>query len=159
MTDPDWVPIMKKAAGIVTDWGGRTLHASIVSHDLGIPAVVVTEEATEKIEDKQEISISCTDNERGIVYEGILEYEESTIDLEEIPETKTKIKMNIASPGAAFRWWRLPADGIGSARMEFIINNVIKIHPLALKHYDDLEDKDAKKIIRDLIQGRDSSCQ
>jgi pyruvate,water dikinase len=159
MTDPDWVPIMKKAAGIVTDYGGRTSHAAIVSRELGIPAVVGTEEATEKIDDKQEITISCTDNERGVVYEGILEFEESTIDLEEIPETKTKIKMNIASPGAAFRWWRLPADGIGLARMEFIINNVIKIHPLALLHYDDLEDKDAKKTIRDLTKMYDSKPQ
>ncbi len=159
MTDPDWVPIMKKAAGIVTDYGGRTSHAAIVSRELGIPAVVGTEEATEKIDDKQEITISCTDNERGVVYEGLLEFEESTIDLEEIPETKTKIKMNIASPGAAFRWWRLPADGIGLARMEFIINNVIKIHPMALLHYDDLEDKDAKKTIRDLTKLYDSKPQ
>jgi len=159
MTDPDWVPIMKKAAGIVTDYGGRTSHAAIVSRELSIPAVVGTEEATEKIEDNQEITISCTDNERGVVYDGILEFEESTIDLKEIPETKTKIKMNIASPGAAFRWWRLPADGIGLARMEFIINNVIKIHPLALLHYDDLKDKDAKKTIRDLTKGYDSKPQ
>ncbi len=156
MTDPDWVPIMKKASGIVTDYGGRTSHAAIVSRELGIPAVVGTEEGTETIRDGGEITISCTDNERGIVYEGILEFETRDIDLEKVPKTRTSIKMNIASPGAAFRWWRLPAEGIGLARMEFIINNVIKIHPFALLKYDDLEDKQAKKTIRQLTKGWDS---
>ncbi|MFP4473661.1 MAG: phosphoenolpyruvate synthase [Candidatus Omnitrophota bacterium] len=150
MTDPDWVPIMKKASGIVTEQGGRTSHAAIVSRELGIPAVVGTGDATEKISTGDEITISCAEGDEGMVYEGILDYEEKEIDVTRVPETETRIMMNIASPPAAFRWWRLPAQGIGLARMEFIINNIIKIHPLALVHYEDLEDRDAKQEIRNL---------
>ncbi len=147
MTDPDWVPIMKKAAGIVTDLGGRTSHAAIVSRELGIPAIVGTGEATEEIEDGAPVTISCAEGENGYLYQGELEYEEKEINLEEVPEIETRIMMNIASPAAAFRWWRLPCRGIGLARMEFIINNIIKIHPLALVKYDELEDKKVKKEI------------
>ncbi len=150
MTDPDWVPIMKKASGIITDHGGRTSHAAIVSRELGIPAVVGTGEATAELMDGMEITISCAEGDRGYVYEGKSEYEEKELDLESIPETKTQIMMNIASPAAAFRWWRLPARGIGLARMEFIINNVIKIHPMALVRFENLEDKKAKKRIQKL---------
>lgn len=150
MTDPDWVPIMKKAAGIVTDHGGRTSHAAIVSRELGIPAVVGTGEATSVIQDDQEITLSCAEGDKGFIYEGKLEFEVTDLDLGKIPETRTQIMMNIASPAAAFRWWRLPAKGIGLARMEFIINNVIKIHPMALVHYEDLEDKKAKNQIKKL---------
>ena len=156
MTDPDWVPIMKKSAGIVTDYGGRTSHAAIVSRELGIPAIVGTADATEAIEDGREITIDCTSSDEGIVYDGSLDFEESEMDLKKVPETKTEIKMNIASPGAAFRWWRLPARGIGLARMEFIINNSIKIHPRALLEYDNLEDKQVKKSIRRLTRGYDN---
>ncbi len=140
MTDPDWVPIMKQASGIVTDHGGRTSHAAIVSRELGIPAIVGTEEGTDLLETGQEITISCAEGEDGYVYEGMLDFETQEVNLEDVPETKTQVMMNIASPAAAFRWWRLPAEGIGLARMEFIINNVIQIHPLALVHFDDLED-------------------
>ncbi len=153
MTDPDWVPIMKRAAGIVTDHGGRTCHAAIVSRELGIPAVVGTGEATEVLGNDKEITLSCAEGDEGYIYEGILDYEEAEISLEDIPDTRTQILMNIASPAAAFRWWRLPCNGIGLARMEFIINNVIKIHPLALVHYDTLEDKEARKRIRELTRG------
>ncbi len=153
MTDPDWVPIMKKAAGIVTDHGGRTCHAAIVSRELGIPAIVGTGDATRTLDDGQEITISCAEGDRGLIYQGMLEYEESELNLEEIPKTKTQIMMNIASPDAAFRWWRLPCEGIGLARMEFIINNVIKIHPMALIHLDELEDKEARQQIQQLTQG------
>ncbi|MEQ8962804.1 MAG: phosphoenolpyruvate synthase [Coleofasciculus sp. C2-GNP5-27] len=159
MTDPDWVPIMKKAAGIVTDHGGRTCHAAIVSRELGIPAIVGTGEATSTLEDSQEITISCAEGDRGVIYQGMLEYEESELNLDEIPKTKTQIMMNIASPDAAFRWWRLPCEGIGLARMEFIINNVIKIHPMALIHLDELEDEDARQQIQQLTQGYEDKTE
>ncbi|HHP7229239.1 MAG TPA: phosphoenolpyruvate synthase [Xenococcaceae cyanobacterium] len=153
MTDPDWVPIMKRVAGIVTDYGGRTCHAAIVSRELGIPAIVGTGDATRNLEAGQEVTISCAEGDRGIVYSGKLEFATEEVNLDDVPETKTQIMMNIASPAAAFRWWRLPAEGIGLARMEFIINNIIKIHPMALVHYDELEDREAWQQIRDLTQG------
>ncbi|MGQ9647108.1 MAG: phosphoenolpyruvate synthase [Thermodesulfobacteriota bacterium] len=153
MTDPDWVPIMKRSRGIVTDYGGRTCHAAIVSRELGIPAIVGTGEATEVLKDGQEITISCAEGDQGYVYEGILKFEEREINLKKIPETKTRIMMNIASPAAAFRWWRLPCQGIGLARMEFIINNIIKIHPMALVRFNDLEDKEARRQIQELTRG------
>ena len=155
MTDPDWVPIMKKAAGIITDYGGRTSHAAIVSRELSIPAVVGTGSATKTVDDGQELTLSCAEGETGKIYQGKLDFETSQVDLENIPETKTQIMMNIASPEAAFRWWRLPCEGIGLARMEFIINNVIKIHPMALLAGEKLEDKKAKKQIKELTQGYD----
>jgi len=153
MTDPDWVPIMKRSRGIVTDYGGRTCHAAIVSRELGIPAIVGTGEATEVLKDGQEITISCAEGDQGYVYEGILKFEESEVSLEKIPKTKTQIMMNIASPAAAFRWWRLPCKGIGLARMEFIINNIIKIHPMALVRFNELEDKEARRQIQELTRG------
>jgi pyruvate,water dikinase len=136
MTDPDWVPIMKKSKGIVTDHGGRTSHAAIVSRELGVPAVVGTENATKVLKDEQEITVSCAEGDRGYIYKGILEFETLDVDTGSLPDTRTKIMMNIASPEAAFNWWRLPAKGIGLARMEFIINNIIKVHPMALVRFE-----------------------
>jgi pyruvate,water dikinase len=153
MTDPDWVPIMEQASAIVTDEGGRTSHAAIVSRELGVPAVVGTGNGTEKVEDGDEVTVSCAEGETGRIYEGRLEYEEKELDLEDVPETRTKILMNMASPSAAFRWWNLPTEGIGLARMEFIVNNIIKIHPLALSRYEDLEDGEAKRRIEELTAG------
>jgi len=147
MTDPDWVPIMKKAVGIVTDHGGRTCHAAIVSRELGIPAIVGTARSTQFLQDGQEVTMSCAEGEEGLVYDGILDFEVSDISLEDIPETETRIMMNIASPTAAYNWWRLPCQGIGLARMEFIINNVIKIHPMALLRFDSLQDREARNHI------------
>ncbi len=152
-TDPDWVPIMKQASGIITDYGGRTSHAAIVSRELGIGAVVGTEDGTETLQDGQEVTLSCAEGDEGYVYEGILDFDEEEVDLEEIPDTKTQVMMNIASPAASFRWWRLPAEGIGLARMEFVVNNIIKIHPLALAHFEDVEDKGARKRIKELTRG------
>lgn len=152
MTDPDWVPIMKKAKGIITDYGGRTSHAAIVSRELGVPAVIGTENATNVLKDGQEITLSCAEGDRGYVYEGILQFEESDVNLKDIPETKTQIMINIGSPDAAFRWWRLPCKGIGLARMEFIINS-IKIHPMALVHYDQVKDQKARSQIEELTRG------
>jgi pyruvate,water dikinase len=159
MTDPDWVPIMKKAAGIVTDYGGRTSHAAIVSRELGIAALVGAADATETLKTDQEITLSCAEGDRGYVYDGILEFEETEISLKDIPDTRTRIMMNIASPAGAFRWWRLPAQGIGLARMEFIINDIIKIHPLALVNFDQLEDKKVKKTIREITRGYEDKTE
>lgn len=153
MTDPDWVPIMKRAAGIVTDHGGRTCHAAIVSRELGIPAIVGTDKATTILHDQQEITISCAEGDQGYIYQDILQFAETEVSIEDIPSTKTQILLNIASPGAALRWWRLPCDGIGLARMEFIINNIIKIHPMALVHFDALKDRNARKQIHNLTYG------
>ena len=153
MTDPDWVPIMKRAAGIVTDHGGRTCHAAIVSRELGIPAIVGTGKATEILPDGQEVTISCAEGDQAYIYEGILSFEETEVNLEGIPKTKTRIMMNIGSPAAAFRWWRLPCEGIGLARMEFIINNIIKVHPMALVRFDSLRDQKVRQHIEELTQG------
>ena len=159
MTDPDWVPIMKQARGIVTDLGGRTSHAAIVSRELGVPAVVGTGDATGILVDGKEITISCAEGEVGYVYEGSLDFQESLIDLDQVPDTETRIMMNIASPDAAFRWWRLPCEGIGLARLEFIINNVIQIHPLALVHFEELEDRDLQRQIAGLTRGYEDKPQ
>ena len=159
MTDPDWVPIMKRARGIVTDHGGRTCHAAIVSRELGIPAIVGTGKATEILKNGQKITISGAEGDLGYVYEGLLEFQETEVNLENLPETRTRIMMNIASPAAAFRWWRLPVKGIGLARMEFIINNIIKIHPLALLHFDQVTDPGIRREIQALTQGYEDKVE
>ena len=159
MTDPDWVPAMRRAAAVVTDSGGRTCHAAIVSRELGIPAVVGTDEATSKLEDGATVTVSCAEGEEGHVYDGELDYSEEEIDLDDVPETRTEILMNIASPAAASRWWSLPCKGIGLARMEFIVNNTIRIHPMALIHFDELEDDDTRQQIEELTRGYDDKSE
>ncbi|GAB4184965.1 MAG: phosphoenolpyruvate synthase [Simkaniaceae bacterium] len=156
MTSPDWVPIMKKAKGIITDHGGRTSHAAIVSRELGIPAIVGSGNATKVLKTGQGITLSCAEGEKGFVYDGILEFETFEIDLKQLPEIETDLMLNIASPEAAFRWWRLPVKGIGLARMEFIINNLIKIHPMALIHFDLVKDKEEKQEIQKLTKNYSS---
>lgn len=146
-TDPDWVPIMKQAAAIVTDQGGRTSHAAIVSRELGLPAIVGAGDATSLLHDEQDVTVSCAEGDEGFVYEGIADYEAETVDVSDVPETRTKVMLNLANPAAAFRWWRLPVDGVGLARMEFVIANHIKVHPMALVRYDLLQDVDAKRTI------------
>lgn len=153
MTDPDWVPIMKRAAGIVTDRGGRTSHAAIVSRELGVPAIVGTQDATERLAAGREVTLSCVEGDEGHVYDGILAFSERELDLEAVPETSTRVMMNIGSPAAAMQWWRLPAHGIGLARMEYLVNNVIQAHPLALLHLDEVEDDDARQQIEELTAG------
>jgi pyruvate,water dikinase len=155
MTDPDWVPLMSRAAAVVTDRGGRTAHAAIISRELGVTAVVGSGEATRRLEDGQQVTVSCVDGDTGKVFDGVLDWEEEEIDLTDVPETSTQIMMNLASPGAALNWWRMPADGIGLARMEFIINDHIKVHPLALLRFDDIEDTDIRHTIEDLVIGYD----
>ena len=153
MTDPDWVPVMKRAAGIITNSGGRTCHAAIISRELGIPAVVGTGGATQLLRPHQAITLSCAAGDQGHIYAGVLDYEQTEVSLDGAPATKTRLMLNIASPAAAFNWWKLPVEGIGLARMEFIINSVIKIHPLALVHFDRLSDLAAKRQIEQMTQG------
>ncbi len=152
-TDPDWVPIMKRAAAIITDHGGRTSHAAIVSREMGLPAVVGTGDATRVLHDQQDVTVSCAEGDQGFIYEGTAEIETTELRLADIPATRTKVMLNLANPAAAFRWWRLPSDGVGLARMEFVINNHIKIHPMALVRYATLEDQDAKRTIAELTEG------
>jgi pyruvate,water dikinase len=132
ITDPDWVPVMKLAAAVVTDHGGRTSHAAIVSRELGLPAVVGTGKATAVLHDGDTVTVSCAEGDTGVVYEGRADFERQALDTTAIPSTRTQVLLNVANPAAAFRWWRLPADGVGLARIEFIISHDIKAHPLAL---------------------------
>src|SRR5437588_1132984 len=152
MTDPDWGPIFKKTKGIITDLGGRTCHAAIVSRELGIPAVVGAGEATKVLRDGQEVTRSCAEGDEGFVYNGLLDFPGEKVRLKRLPDTRTPIMLNIASPGGAFRWWKLPSDGIGLARIEFIIANRIQIHPMALAHFDELRDRGARKRIQNLTR-------
>ena len=152
-TDPDWVPIMKRAAAIVTEHGGRTSHAAIISRELGLPAVIGAANAMAVLHDQQELTVSCAEGGEGYVYEGTAKIEITDVDLGSIPKTEAKVMLNLANPAAAFRWWRLPADGVGLARMEFVISNHIKVHPMALVQFDQLKDQDAKRAIAELTEG------
>ena len=145
-TSPDWEPVMKIASAIVTNSGGRTCHAAIVSRELGIPAIVGAENAVSVLEDGQEITVSCAEGETGLVHEGILDYEVIKTDLSTLPKTKTKIMMNLGNPDMAFSLASLPVDGIGLARMEFIINTAIKAHPMALIHPEKVDETTRLKI-------------
>jgi len=149
MTTPDWEPVMKIASAIVTNRGGRTCHAAIVSRELGIPAVVGCDNATKVLQDGQVVTVSCAEGENGYIYEGKLEFEIIKTDLSTLPKTKTEIMMNLGNPDIAFSLSSLPVDGIGLARMEFIINEYIKAHPMALKHPERV-DKSTRKILERL---------
>lgn len=153
MTDPDWVPIMQRAAGIVTDHGGPTSHAAIVSRELGVPAVVGTGNGTSVLAEGAPITLSCAGGEDGEVYDGTLAFDVEEVDLGALPQTRTAVMVNIASPSAAFQWWRLPAAGVGLARMEFIISNLIRIHPMALVHPERITDEAVTERIRELTHG------
>ncbi len=143
-TDPDWEPIMKKASAIVTNQGGRTCHAAIIAREMGIPAIVGCSNATGVIKTGQEVTISCAEGEEGKVYEGLVPFEVIETSLDNLPTLSTKILMNVGNPEEAFGLSSIPCDGVGLARMEFIIANHIKAHPLALMNFDTLEDKAAK---------------
>ncbi|WP_275096808.1 phosphoenolpyruvate synthase [Sedimenticola hydrogenitrophicus] len=140
MTDPDWEPIMKRAAAIVTNRGGRTCHAAIIARELGVPAVVGCNDATQHIHNGQEVTVSCAEGDTGFIYEGKLDFEYKTIELDAMPEIPTKIMMNVGNPDRAFDFASIPNAGIGLARLEFIISNMIGIHPQALLEYDNLPD-------------------
>lgn len=140
-TDPDWEPIMKRASAIITDSGGRTCHAAIIARELGIPAIVGCGNATTVLQTGQEITVSCAEGETGKVYPGLLPYEVKEVPLGQLPRTKTQIMMNVGNPEEAFGFAAIPNDGVGLARMEFIIANHIKAHPLALIHFNQVEDE------------------
>jgi pyruvate,water dikinase len=156
-TDPDWVPIMKRAAAIVTDHGGRTSHAAIVSRELGVPAIVGTGTATRQLHDGQAATVSCAEGDVGTVYGGIADVTEQNVDIGAIPKTRTKVMLNLANPAAAFRWWQLPADGVGLARIEFIVSHDIKIHPLALLRPGLVKSKTERARIEALTRGWESN--
>lgn len=153
MTDPDWEPIMKIASAIVTNRGGRTCHAAIISRELGIPCVVGTGNVTEKVKHGGEITVSCAEGDEGYVYKGLLKFEIKETDLTTVPKTRTQIMMNVGSPEIAFETSFLPNDGVGLAREEFIINSYIKIHPRALLEFKKIQDIELKKEIEELTKG------
>jgi pyruvate,water dikinase len=139
-TDPDWLPIMRKAAGVITDRGGPTSHAAIVSRELKLPAIVGTGSATSLLSDGTEITLSCASGATGQVFEGLLDFETQEINVSDIPKTRTDIMINAAMPDGALRWWQLPVSGIGLARVEFIISSQLKVHPMALLHPEEIHD-------------------
>jgi len=152
-TDPDWEPIMKKAAAIVTNRGGRTCHAAIVSRELGVPAIVGTEHGTEVLKDGQVVTISCAEGDTGFVYDGRLQFDVQRTNLTVLSRPRTKVMMNVGNPEEAFSLSFIPNDGVGLAREEFIITNYIKVHPLALIDYDRLTDAGVKAQIDALTAG------
>ncbi|OPY80677.1 MAG: Phosphoenolpyruvate synthase [Syntrophus sp. PtaU1.Bin005] len=153
MTDPDWEPVMKIAAAIVTNKGGRTCHAAIVSRELGVPCIVGSADATEKLVGVTQATVSCAEGEVGNVYEGLLKYEVQTVNVQNMERPKTKIMLNVGSPDNAFSLAAIPNDGVGLARLEFIINNFISIHPLALIHFDRVNDEATRKEIERRTKG------
>jgi len=152
-TDPDWLPLMRKAAGIITDTGGPTSHAAIVSRELKIAAIVGCENATQVLENEQKVTLSCAQGSHGIVYGGFLDFETQAVNLEDIPDTNTDIMINAAIPDGIFKWWSLPVAGIGLTRIEFIISSQIGVHPMALLHGEKVTDSKVKEKIAQLCQG------
>ncbi len=153
MTDPDWEPIMKQAAAIVTNRGGRTCHAAIVSRELGIPCVIGTGNATHVVDDGRTVTVACCEGETGKVYAGELAFEVQRTDLKEMRRPRTRIMLNLGDPSQAFGLSRIPNDGVGLARLEFIINNAIKAHPIALLHPERVADPEQRRQIAELIRG------
>jgi pyruvate,water dikinase len=155
ITDPDWVPVMRRAAAIVTDRGGRTSHAAIVSRELGVPAVIGTGTGTTTLVDGSTVTVSCAEGNVGVVYAGAATITRQDIAVSALPTTKTKVMLNLADPGAALAWWQLPTDGIGLARMEFIVTDHIKVHPMALAHPERITDALVAAQIHELTRGYD----
>lgn len=147
MTDPDWEPVMKRASAIVTNRGGRTCHAAIIARELGIPAVVGCGDATKTIKDGSEVTVSCAEGDAGYVYQGLLPFEQVSLDVETMPELPLKVMLNVGNPERAFAFQSIPNAGVGLARLEFLISNTIGIHPKALLDYDKLQDKKLKEFI------------
>ena len=156
MTDPDWEPIMKKASAIITNKGGRTCHAAIVARELGVPAIVGCGNATDILNDGQLVTASCCEGDEGLVYEGAVQYKKIETDLNDLPKVKTPIMLNVASPNLAFRFSHLPNAGVGLAREEFIINNYIQVHPMALLKHKELNDPELSATIKTMIRGFES---
>jgi pyruvate,water dikinase len=155
MTDPDWEPVMKRAAAIVTNRGGRTCHAAIIARELGIPAVVGCGDATTTINDGRAVTVSCAEGDEGYVYEGELDYDEKLIELDTLPDIPVKLMMNVGNPDRAFDFANIPNRGVGLARLEFIINRMIGVHPQALLDYDQL-DSDTRAAVDDQMAGYDN---
>jgi len=153
MTDPDWEPIMKIASAIVTNSGGKTCHAAIVSRELGIPCIVGTKDGTNTLAKEKYVTVSCADGEIGNVYKGKISFRIKKTNLKKIPKTKTKIMLNLGNPSVAFEYAALPHDGVGLARQEFIISNYIRIHPNALLYPKKVEDSEVRRQIEEIIQG------
>ncbi len=154
VTDPDWEPVMKRAAAIVTDRGGRTCHAAIVSRELGVPCVVGTERGTEVLREGETVTVSCAEGETGIVYRGAVPFERRPVDLAALPRPATPVMLNVGSPAEAFRLAALPNAGVGLARIEFIITNTVRAHPLALLHPERVVDPAARALIEELTRGQ-----
>ncbi len=152
-TDPDWVPVMRRARALVTDHGGRTSHAAIVSRELGLPAIVGTGRATSLLQNGDVVTVSCAEGAVGKVYAGALDFQIEELPIKDIPATRTAVMLNLADPAAAYRWWQLPADGVGLARMEFVISNHVRVHPLALLRYAELKDAAVREQIDTLTRG------
>ncbi len=148
MTDPDWEPIMKMSSAIITNRGGRTCHAAIIARELGVPAVVGCGDATELVADGSEVTVSCSEGDEGQVYTGLLDFDYNVRQLNDLPEIPVKVMMNVGNPDRAFSFAQLPNDGVGLARLEFIINNMVGIHPKALINADKMPE-DVQKIIRE----------
>ena len=155
MTDPNWEPVMKRASAIVTNRGGRTCHAAIIARELGIPAVVGCGDATEKLKDGTLVTVSCSEGDTGMIYDGLLETEVTEVQRGEMPSIKTKIMMNVGNPQLAFDFCQLPNEGVGLARLEFIINNNIGVHPKAILDYPNV-DADLKKAVESVARGHAS---
>jgi pyruvate,water dikinase len=158
MTDPDWEPVMKRAAAIVTNRGGRTCHAAIIARELGIPAVVGCGDATETIADGSDVTVSCAEGDEGYVYDGRLDYDEKLIELDSLPDIPVKLMMNVGNPDRAFDFANIPNRGVGLARLEFIINRMIGVHPQALLEYDSLDDS-TRSAIDDQMAGYSGPVQ
>jgi pyruvate,water dikinase len=159
MTDPDWVPVMRRASAIVTEQGGRTSHAAIVSRELELPAITGSAGAREVLSDGQEVTVSCAEGGAGFVYDGIADYTVEEVDLNQVPATDTQVMLNVGNPLSALRWWRLPSDGVGLARLEFIVSNMIKCHPMALIDYDRIEDAEVRRQIDAVTAGYTDKAQ
>ncbi len=153
MTDPDWEPIMKMASAIVTDRGGRTCHAAIISRELGVPCIVGTGKGSRIVRTGDPVTVCCSEGETGYVYQGLLPFTVESVDLEHLPRPKTKIMMNVGNPDKAFSLSFIPNDGVGLARMEFIFSNYIRIHPMALIHFERLRRQSEREEIEELTTG------
>jgi pyruvate, water dikinase len=153
MTDPDWEPIMKKAAAIITNKGGRTCHAAIVAREMGVPAIVGCGNATDLLAEGQLVTASCAEGDTGFIYNGTIAYTQTQFDLDDLPSVRTPIMLNVGSPNMAFQFSQLPNHGVGLAREEFIINNYIGAHPLALLHHQTFNDLQLSQQIKNMIRG------
>src|SRR5690606_8911648 len=152
MTDPDWEPVMKRASAIVTNRGGRTCHAAIIARELGIPAVVGCGDATSRLASEALVTVSCAEGDTGYIYDGLLETEVTEVDTGAMPDLPVKVMMNVGNPSLAFEFARIPNAGVGLARLEFIINNNIGIHPKAILDYPNV-DPDLRKAVESVARG------